>query len=264
MNKRELFASILTAILWLALIVYVIINPTIMHNELHTAKVNGVSLVYELRGFTRAEPVVLLHGNGGSHKDLETVAKLLSDSGYLVWSPDSRGQGANAPLAEYHYADMAEDIYQFVDQVIQPHYPKYTVKPAVFGWSDGGIIALMTEVMHPNTWSAIITSGANIDPDCGIWDLKKERAHPKDTSALYKMMLYEPHMTASDMQKIQCPALICAGERDLINPAHTHLIGDNIPNGEVMFIPGADHGSHIMESDEMAEIVLHYLRQIEY
>jgi len=244
--------------------VYAFVHPTIIHNETYTAKLNGVSLVYEMRGYTRGEPVVLLHGNGGSHQELVTIANVLSDSGYLVWSLDSRGQGANAPLPEYHYADMAEDVHQFVNQIIQPHYPKSIVKPAVFGWSDGGIVALMTEIMYPDTWSAIVASGANINPDCGAWDLKKERAHPSDTSALYRMMLYEPNMTAEDMKTIQCPALIVAGEHDLIRLDHTHLIGDNIPNGEVLIIPNSDHGSHIIDSYEMAHIMLQYLRKIDY
>lgn len=264
MNKREYFASALTILLVIGLMVYCFVHPTIIHNETHKANLNGVSLVYEMRGYTRGEPVVLLHGNGGSHNDLQTIAKVLSDSGYLVWSPDSRGQGANEPLTEYHYADMAEDMHLFVNQIIQNHYPERMVKPAVFGWSDGGIVALMTEVMYPLTWSAIITSGANIDPDCGAWDLKKERAHPSDTSALYQMMLYEPNMTAADMQTIKCPALIVAGEHDLIRLDHTRLIGDNIPNGEVLIIPDADHGSHIINSFEMADTLLHYLRKINY
>ena len=264
MNRREFFASALTIILVIGLMVYGAIHPTIMHNEMHTAQLNGVSINYEMRGFTRGEPVVLLHGNGGSHHDLYTIAKVLSDSGYLVWSPDSRGQGENAPLLEYHYLDMAEDMHQFVNNIILPHYPKRPVKPAVFGWSDGGIIALQTEVLYPGTWSAIITSGANINPDCGAWDLKKERAHPRDTSALYRMMLYEPNMTPEDMQRIQCPALIVAGEYDLIRLDHTHMIGDNIPNGEVMIFPNADHGSHIMNSYDMADTLLHYLKQINY
>ena len=294
MGKREYIGGITTLVLIAILLVLwgIAIHRNI--REIKQATVNGVSINYLVKGKANGKPVLLIHGNGGSHKDLSVIIDQLAQNGYLVWAPDSRGQGDNPPLTEYHYADMAEDMHCFVEQVIVPYYhytaasgtPFYSkaaryassvisgnrlatympgpVKPAVFGWSDGGIIALMTEVKYPGTWSAIVTSGANIFPDCGIWNLEEERIHPADTSALYRMMLYEPDMTAEDMQTIQCPSLIVAGEHDAIPLEHTHLIGDNIPNGEIMIVPGADHGSHIMHSPKMGRIILEYFKQINY
>lgn len=77
-----------------------------------TAQVNGVSLFYAAEGCGR--PVVLLHGNGGSHNDLETTQRELAQAGYMVYALDSRGQGANERLEEYHYKDMATDVYEFI------------------------------------------------------------------------------------------------------------------------------------------------------
>ncbi len=294
MHKREYIAGAITIILAICLLSMWGYNLLHTLYEEHTAIVNGTPITYLIKGKPTGKPVLLLHGNGGSHKDLYVMTDLLAQAGYLVWAPDSRGQGANPPLSEYHYADMADDMYHFVQEVIKPYYNRphtaqavyykvseltaalitscenisrrdnALVPPAVFGWSDGGIIALMTEVNYPGTWSAIITSGANINPDCGAWDIEAERANPADTSALYRMMLYEPQMTAQDMASIQCPALIVAGENDLISLEHTHLIGDNIPNGQVMIVRGADHGSHIEHSPKMGRIVVDYLKQINY
>ena len=78
------------------------------------AQVNGVELFYAAEG--SGKPVILLHGNGGSHNSLETTTRQLAQAGYLVYAIDSRGQGANKKLDEYHYKDMAEDIYQFLRQ----------------------------------------------------------------------------------------------------------------------------------------------------
>ena len=74
--------------------------------------VNGVSLHYAKVGEGR--PVVLVHGNGEDHDLFDTQIRQLSDAGYCVYAPDSRGHGANEALSEYHYEDMAEDIYQFI------------------------------------------------------------------------------------------------------------------------------------------------------
>ena len=72
------------------------------------AQVNGVELFYAAEGC--GKPVILLHGNGGSHNSLETTTRQLAQAGYLVYAIDSRGQGANKKLDEYHYKDMAEDV----------------------------------------------------------------------------------------------------------------------------------------------------------
>lgn len=146
--KRFLHATVLTSLLLLGGCGggnYVSYTDTI--------GVNGTELFYAAEGAGKA--VILLHGNGGSHNDLETTTRQLAQAGYTVYALDSRGQGANPPLAEYHYKDMAEDVRQFIAA-------KGLTKPAVFGFSDGGIIALQLEVMHPGTFSAIATGGANI------------------------------------------------------------------------------------------------------
>ena len=78
------------------------------------------------------------------------------------------------------------------------------------------------------------------------------------------MMLLEPQMTAKDMQSIQCPALITAGERDLIDPEHTKLIANNIPSGEMYIVPNEDHGSFVYKSPIIGKIVLDYLKKIDY
>ena len=77
-------------------------------------------------------------------------------------------------------------------------------------------------------------------------------------------MLLEPKMTANDMQGVRCPALITAGERDLIDPAHTKLIADNIPQGEMYIVPNEDHGSFVYKSPIIGKIVIDYLNKIDY
>ncbi len=221
-----------------------------------TAKVNGVELFYAVEG--RGKPVILLHGNGGSHNDMETTTRQLAQAGYTVYAIDSRGQGANPPLQEYHYKDMAEDVYHFI--------LLYELeKPAIFGFSDGGIIALQLEVMHPGTLSAIATGGANIfvedalQPDFSEWFLNQP-----DPSPLTRMMMVEPDMSREDMQTIAIPALIMAGENDLIREEHTRLIGESIPRGEVLIVEDADHGSYIYHNTLVGEKLLEFFDRIGY
>jgi pimeloyl-ACP methyl ester carboxylesterase len=221
-----------------------------------TIEVNGTTLFYAAEG--TGKPVILLHGNGGSHNDLETAHRALAQVGYMVYALDSRGQGANPRLDEYHYKDMATDVYEFIKA-------KRLEKPAVFGFSDGGNIALQLEVMYPGTLGAIATGGANIFVHGSLVPEFEQGflAQPTD-EPLVVMMQNEPTMTVEDMRGITCPALIMSGENDLILADHTRLIGDNIPLGEARIIPGEDHGSYICNSVKLAPILLDFFSSIGY
>ena len=221
-----------------------------------TVEVNGVSLFYAAEG--AGKPVILLHGNGGSHNDLETTQRALAQAGYMVYALDSRGQGANPRLEEYHYKDMAADVYEFIKL-------KGLEKPAVFGFSDGGIIALQLEVMYPGTLGAIVTGGANIFVEGALIPEFAEGflAQPS-TEPLVIMLQTEPDMSVEDMAGIGCPALIMSGEKDLIQADHTRLIGENIPDGRVKILPGEDHGSYICNSQKLSPLMLEFFKEIGY
>lgn len=221
-----------------------------------TIEVNGVSLFYAAEG--AGKPVILIHGNGGSHNDLETTQRGLAQAGYMVYALDSRGQGANPRLPEYHYKDMASDVYEFIKAM-------GLEKPAVFGFSDGGIIALQLEVMYPGTLGAIATGGANIFvkgalvPEFENGFLAQQTDEP-----LVIMMQNEPTMTPQDMQTIKAPTLIMSGEHDLIRQEHTRLIGGSIPGAKTMIIPGEDHGSYICNSPKLTSLLLGFFKEIGY
>lgn len=228
------------------------------HETIGTATVNGTQLLYSVRGPENGKPVVLLHGNGGSHKSMVTQQLELAKAGYRVFCPDSRGQGANEPLDEYHYADMAEDTFQFIQTF-------GLEKPLVCGYSDGGIIALMLEMSHPGTCSMVVAAGANIYPDDegeGWEEFKKwilEQGTP-----LLMMMLEEPDIKPHELAAIKCPALIIAGSRDLISEQHTRLIAESIPGSELVIVDGADHGSYIKRNPRFGRYMLDFMKRHNY
>ena len=252
-NTRFFFRSIITVLL--AAVMTACVNPS-YQSYTDTIEVNGVSLFYAAKG--SGKPVILLHGNGGSHNDLETTHRELAQAGYMVYALDSRGQGANKPLPEYHYKDMAADVYEFIKL-------KGLEKPAVFGFSDGGIIALQLEVMYPGTLGAIVTGGANIFVENALIPSFAEGflAQPS-TEPLVIMLQTEPSMTVEDMKGIGCPSLIMSGEHDLIRQEHTLLIGESIPSGRPVIIPGEDHGSYICNSPKLAPLILEFFNEIGY
>ena len=256
MNKRNYRKWIALAGLVACVVALRMLGDKPYESYTDTFDAGEVELFYAAEG--AGKPVILLHGNGGSHNDLETTTRQLAQAGYMVYALDSRGQGANPPLDEYHYKDMAADVRKFIEA-------KGLVRPAVFGFSDGGVIALQLEVDYPGTLGAIATGGANIFvrgalvPEFEEHFLAQENPNP-----LNVMMMNEPTMTVEDMQSIGCPALIMSGDNDLIRQEHTQLIGSNIPNGEAMIVPDADHGSYIYHSRRVGELLLEFFKTIGY
>ena len=219
-----------------------------------TVRVNGVVLHYAAVG--QGRPVVLVHGNGEDHHLFDRQIQQLSAAGYRVYAPDSRGHGVNAPLGEYHYADMAEDMFCFI-RALNLH------KPAMYGHSDGGIIALLLELRHPGTLGVMAVSGANLSPEGVDPALRREwtAANSAKEDPLVTLMLTEPHIDPARLGAISVPTLVTAGERDIILRRETETIAAGIPDARLMILPGQDHGSYIAGSDIMGRLLVDFFRE---
>lgn len=220
-------------------------------------KVNGVSLHYAVMGEGR--PVILVHGNGESHDLFDTQIGQLTEAGYRVYAPDSRGHGANEPLSEYHYADMAEDMYQFIQAL-------GLGTPAFYGHSDGGIIGLLLEILHPGTLGLLAASGANLSPAGLSKDFinKYSEINRQSPDPLLTLMLTEPDIEPKMLQNINIPVLITVGEKDLILPEETRRIVDHLKDVKLVVLDGEDHGSYIENSEIMGNLLIDFLKAHEY
>ena len=221
----------------------------------YALEVNGVRLHYAALGEGR--PVVLVHGNGEDHNLFSIQIGQLSEAGYRVYAPDSRGHGANPPLPEYHYADMAEDMFQFIRAL-------GLTKPALYGHSDGGIIGLLLELRHPGTLGCLAVSGTNLSPAgldpaflAEFTALNEQKPDP-----LIALMLTEPDIDPEALRRITVPVLVTAGEHDLILPEETARLAAALPDSRLVTVPGADHGSYIAGSEIMGKLLLDFLKQV--
>ena len=73
--------------------------------------VNGVELYYQKTG--QGSPVVLLHGNGESHRIFDVLIRQLATR-HTVYAPDSRGQGRSQMGDGISYNQMARDTAAFI------------------------------------------------------------------------------------------------------------------------------------------------------
>ena len=223
-----------------------------LDESLYVLQVNGVWLHYAVQG--EGAPIVLVHGNGEDHHLFDTEIRQLTEAGYRVYAPDSRGHGANERLSEYHYADMAEDMFQFIRAL-------GLEKPTFYGHSDGGIIGLMLELMHPGTLSRLAVSGANLSPEGlqpGFLRECKER-NAQCADPLVTLMLSEPQIAPESLEGIAIPVLVTAGEEDLVLREETLRIARHLRTVHAVIAAGEDHGSYVSESPVMGALLLEFL-----
>ena len=118
------------------------------------ASVNGVKLYYEERGM--GAPVVLLHG--GINTLETTFATLMPELArkYRVVAIEQVGHG-HSPDTELPrtYAEMADDTAALLGHLS-------IARADLIGWSDGGIIAFLVAIRHPERVRRVVASGANM------------------------------------------------------------------------------------------------------
>ena len=183
--------------------------------------------------------VILIHGNGSSHKRLEELATYLGND-YTVYAPDSRAHGESSDPGVISYKLMAKDISEFITAL-------GIEKPFVMGHSDGGIIALTLASEYPDLLSGIISCGANSEPSTfkPYFTLMVKINNIIKPDKLNDMMLELPDFTKEDFAKIKIPAYIVAAEYDIMWLSDTVYIHESIPGSKIAVIKGGNHSSYM-------------------
>jgi pimeloyl-ACP methyl ester carboxylesterase len=210
--------------------------------------VNNIDLYYEKSG--AGKPLLMLHGNGETHKIFDKAIPLLAEH-FTVYAIDSRGHGQSSAVSEYHYDDFAEDIKCFIDEL-------KLESPILYGFSDGGIIGLLLAARYPQLLSQLIISGANTAPD-GIrtgWLMLFRLINAVVKDPKMTMMLTEPNITTEMLRRIVIPTTVLAGSRDMIKRSDTEYIADSIPNSKLCILQGEGHGSYIVHSTKIVNLIL--------
>jgi pimeloyl-ACP methyl ester carboxylesterase len=243
-------------------------------------EVNDIKLYYEVYG--EGEPLILLHGNGGSIEIMDKQIPALSEK-YKVIAIDSRAQGRSFDSdKEITYALMASDVSELIRKL-------NLKKVNVVGWSDGGNVALELAYAHPEQVIKAVASGANYswqnyleksdtltlsanDPlykinkafairyssASGRLSQQKERL-PVIRKKLTDLMDKYPNFTTAQLNTINIPFLVIAGDHDLINLEHTIQLYRNLPKGQLYILPATDHGAFILYPEIVNPEIIRFL-----
>ena len=154
-------------------------------------------------------------------------------------------------------ADMAEDIIAFINGLD-------LVKPAFYGFSDGGIIGLIAAAKHPSLFSSLIISGANLSPRGLKFSTRLSiRFHYfKKRNPLLALMLKEPHIQKSSLSRITIPTLVLAGSKDIVKKSETKRIANAIPDSVLKILPGETHASYVVHSPKLFPLLDEFFTNI--
>ncbi len=240
-------------------------------------KNDKVGRYYNIRGFRmyaeiygQGQPVLIIHGNGGSIANFFKQIPYFSKK-YKVIIADSRAQGKSAdPGDSLTYEMMADDYAALLDTL--------KIDAAnVIGWSDGGINGLLLAIRHPAKVNKLAITGANLRPDStavpqAIWDMVtpaynelknkvNKNAGEKTGFKLLSLLTQQPHIPLTDLQKIQCPALVIGGDHDVIKEEHTMEIFKHIYNAYLWILPNSGHSTPVLYADEFNKKVDEFFRE---
>lgn len=212
------------------------------------------------------EPIIFLHGNGENSDYFINQIAVFAER-YHVYAIDTRGHG-KTPRGDRPFTirQFSEDLLCFMDehQIIKAH---------LLGFSDGGNIAMVFAIHHPDRVDRLILNGANLNAG-GVkrstqipieigYRIAKQFAQKSDSAKLKSemlgLMVNDPNVAPEDLKAIRAKTLVIAGTRDMILKSHTCLIAKSIPNSQLVFI----NGSHFIANrnpEEFNDHVLDFLK----
>ncbi len=221
--------------------------------------VDSAKIYYEEYG--KGEPLILLHGNGGSISDFYQQIPYLSKY-FRVIALDTRGQGRSTDLSKlpYSYQQFAIDLFRLT-KVLKLEQIN------ILGWSDGGNTGLIFNYTYPQMVVKLAIIGANLNPNGvkeQIIEGFKKQVEDNTSNAdlrLIKLMLSQPNIAPSELAMISNRVLVIAGSDDVIKQDHTISIGKLIKDATVTFIPNSTHYVPFEQPDQLNKIVLEFMKK---
>lgn len=229
----------------------------------HWTNVNGHRYYFETYG--AGSPVLFLHGGGGSAQSFSNQIPIFAKS-HLVVAPEQIGQGHTPDVAgPLTYSAMANDTAALLQQL-------HLRNVDVVGWSDGGIVALILAVRHPELVRRLVVSGANFAPE-GIPPAELERmrtvekendwARPID-GKLNHMQLVSPfrdELSRDLLGTIHKRVLVLSGDHDEIRLEHTVALFRALPEARLCVLPATGHATFIERPDVVNPMMLRFFEE---
>lgn len=220
--------------------------------------INGVKLYFEEYG--KGIPLLLIHGGLSSIEGVGPLIPELSKK-FRVIAVDCPGQGRSEQGDSLSYQLMADYLSKLIDALMLD-------SAYVFGYSDGGNVALLmaadrpdkvkravafAAASHTSGYFPYVTSSLEqlspeaMEKDFRWWlDAHLKKTPQKDKwkkfAVDFKNMCATPVIVAEEkLSKINTRVLIVQGDNDIVTPEHAVQLYKSIKGSQLCIIPAASH-----------------------
>tara|TARA_Y100000310_G_scaffold345078_1_gene461636 strand:- start:1227 stop:2015 length:789 start_codon:yes stop_codon:yes gene_type:complete len=250
--------------------------------------VDGLEVRYKTAG--EGQPLLILHGWGGSLESWGRIQDRVVREGYQVTTIDLPGFGQTSPPPKvWGIADYSEFVYKFVEKL-------GISRTSILAHSFGGQIAIQFAVKYPDKADRLLLcAAAGVRRKKGlkiqvvqlvakigkivIYLLPFESLQERARKLFYRAIRRRDYVRAKGIMKeifqkviredlsfsfayIRMPTLIVWGSQDQITPLiDGERMKDSMLETELKVIQGSGHNIHFDAPDELVDILLRFLKQ---
>ncbi len=239
-------------------------QPTAASFRSGYAPVNGLRMYYEVHG--SGPPLLLLHGGGSSIRTTFGEVLPMFARRRQVIAVEQQGHGHTADIGRpLSFEQMADDTAAILDHL-------GVEKTDVFGFSNGGNVAMQLAMRHPKKVRKLV-AGSVFYANDGLQPQIREMFQRPVNAAEMPAPLREEYLRiapnpenlqplaeklmamlsafrdwpAESLQAIAAPTLVLQGNADVARPEHVVELCRLIPNCQLVILPGG-HGTSIGEA----------------
>lgn len=259
-----------------------------MEDHGNYANINGLQLYYEVHG--KGEPLLLLPGalSGIGTAFGKLIPPLATERQIIAVEFQGYGHTADIPEHPLSYEQLANDVIELLNVL-------NISKTDIFGYSTGAGVALLIAIRRPEAVRKLILASVSYKsigrhPDLGTLfnpefmeealkgspyeaEYLSTAPRPEDwLKQLTKVSAFEQEVqdwSAEEISEITAPALIIAGDADIIQHEHTvalyKLLGGgslgelSMPTSQLAILPGTMHTALTQKTDLLMAMIPSFL-----
>jgi pimeloyl-ACP methyl ester carboxylesterase len=230
-----------------------------------TVSVNGIDLFYEVEG--SGEPLLLLHGGGGTHANWAYAGRDQFLREYKLIAPDARGHGRSTnPQRIITHRQCALDMLALLDHL-------GIKRCRAVGISMGGNILLHMATMQPERMEAMVVVSCTMyfpeqaravmrqvlveNQPPGEWETMR-KSHKLGDDQIVALWEWQHGMSVSyddmnftppSLSRIRASTLIVYGDRDFLYPVEMAVdLHRAIPKSALWVVPNGGHGPVFLDA----------------
>lgn len=244
------------------------------------APVNGLRIYYEIHGTAdpARPPLVLLHGGGDTITTSfgSILGELARHRQVIAFEQQGYGHTADIVDRPFTFEQSADDTAALLNHL-------QIKKADLFGFSNGGTIALQVAIRHPQAVRKLVLASALLKRDGvipGFWDFMAKGTlenMPKELQEAYLEVAPHPenlrlfHDKAARRMRefkdipdaavrgVTAPTLVVVGDADVIRPEHAVETFRLLPHARLAVLPGTDHMQVTAREEWLAPMIREFL-----